>query len=146
VDPFAKKMLLATLAFGLALALMAAILAGVYFHNRPPCKEEILSQVESPGKQWVAETYERRCNDPMEWLAHVNLRRKEDPISTNYFSGRVNEGEVFLVEQRGEGQRPELEWTAPDQLTIRCAKCKFSALRRDERWGPVTITYEVGQH
>ncbi|HKF22362.1 MAG TPA: hypothetical protein VKE93_12390 [Candidatus Angelobacter sp.] len=146
MDPFAKKMLLGVAAFGSAMVLMAGVLAGVYFHNRPPCKEEIVSQVASPGKQWVAEAYERRCSDPVEWLAHVNLRRKEDPISTNYFSGRVNEGEVFLVEQRGEGQRPELEWTAPDHLTIRCATCKFSALRRDDRWGPVTITYEVEQH
>jgi hypothetical protein len=145
VDKFARKMLLGTVALGLAMGLMAAILAGVYFHNRPPCTEAILSQAVSPDKRWVAEAYERRCSDPVDWLAHVNVRRKEHPIRLNYFSGRANEGEVFLVEQRGEGQSPELEWTGPDRLTIRCAKCKFSALRRDERWGPISIQYEVGR-
>jgi hypothetical protein len=141
-------MLLGAVAFGSAMALMAAVMSGLYFHNRPRCTEAIVSQAESPGKQWVAESFERRCSDPVEWLAHVNLRRKADPIRRNWWSGLVlvNEGEVYLVEQRREDEIPELEWTALDQLTIRCAKCKPSALRRDERWGPVSIHYEAGQH
>jgi hypothetical protein len=150
VDKFAKKMLLGAVSFGLAIALMAGALSAVYFHNRPPrCSESIVFQAESPDKQWVADAYERRCTDPGEWLAHVNLRRKADPIRINhwygYRTGMVNQGEVFLIEQDGEGQAPELEWTAPDRLTIRCAKCKRSALRRDDRWGPVSIRYEVGK-
>jgi len=146
---FGKKMLLGGLAFGLAMALMAGALSAVYYHNRPQrCSESILSQAESTDKHWVAEAFEDRCTEPGEWLAHVNLRRKGDPIRLNYWhsyaSGVVNRGEVFLIEQDGDGQIPELEWTAPDRLTVRCAKCKHPALRRDARWGPVAITYEVG--
>ncbi len=141
-------MLLGAVAFGSAIALMAGALSALYFHHRPPrCSESIFSQVESPDKQWVAEAFERRCTEPGEWLAHVNLRRKKDPIRLNYWhsyrSGVANQGEVFLIELDGDGQTPDLEWTAPDRLTIRCATCKRPALRRDARWGPVAITYEV---
>ena len=76
----------------------------------------------------------------------MNLHRKADPNRRDWWSGLFHEGEVYLVEQRREDEIPELEWTAPDRLTIRCAKCKPSALRRDERWGPVSISYEVGRH
>src|SRR5262249_38745876 len=104
VNMFGKKMLLGGLAFGLAMAVMVGALSEVYSHNRTQrASESIWSQAESTDKHWVAEAFEDRCTEPGEWLAHVNLRRKGDPIRLNYWhsyaSGVVNRGEVFLIEQ-----------------------------------------------
>jgi len=144
VDPFARKMLLSSLAFGSAMLLMAGTLAVVYFHLRPRCDDQVLSQTESPNREWIASVLERKCNDPSEWLVHVNLRRATEPIRMGYFSGRAEGGEVFAFELEGKDQVPVLEWTAPDQLRISCLSCSNSSIRkREERWQSVQVSYEI---
>jgi len=137
-------MLLGALAFGSTMLLMAGTLAAVYFHLRPRCDDQILSQTESPNRQWVATVFERKCNDPSEWLVHVNLRRATERIRVGYFSGRAKDGEVFAFELEGKDHIPWLEWTAPDQLRISCPRCSNSSIRkREERWQSVQVFYEI---
>lgn len=144
MDPFYRKMILGALAFGSAMLLMAGTLAVVYFHLRPHCDDQVLSQTESPNRQWVATVFERKCNDPSEWVVHVNLRQATDPIRVGYFSGQAEDGEVFAFEPESKDQIPVLEWTAPDQLRIRCLRCNNSSVRkREEHWQSVRLLYEI---
>ena len=138
-------MLLGALAFGSAMALMAGALTVVYVHAHPRCSDQALAQAHSPDGQWTATLMERRCGEETPFFLHVNLRPREEALRWGFFSGRADEGEVFLAEEDTQGTKVALEWTTSDRLTIRCAKCKRAALRRDVRWGPVTITYEIGQ-
>lgn len=139
-------MVLGALAFGSTMLLMAGTLAVVYFHVRPRCDDQVLAETESPNRQWVATVLERKCNDPSEWLAHVNLRRATEPIRVGYFSGEAKDGEVFAFELESKDQIPMVEWTAPDQLRINCQSCSESSIRkREERWQSVQVLYETSR-
>jgi hypothetical protein len=147
VDPFARKMLLGALAFGSTMLLMAGTLALIYFHVHRRCDDQVLAETESPNRQWVATVFERKCNDPPEWLVHVNLRQVAEPIRMGYFSGQAGEGEVFSLELESRDQIPMLEWMSSDQLRITCRRCSESSIRkREERWQSVRVLYEIPRH
>jgi hypothetical protein len=142
MDPFARKMVVGSLAFGCAMLLMAAALAVVYFHMHPQCSEQVLAEAISPDKRWIAAALERRCGGNAPFLLHVNLRPAEQPIRLGYFSGHASEGEIFLVEEDTPADVPQLEWRSPDRLDIRCARCSSAFARTmNQRWQSVSIRY-----
>jgi hypothetical protein len=147
VDPFARKMVLGSLAFGSTMLLMAGTLAVVYFHARPRCDDQVMAEIESPNRQWVATVFERKCSDPSEWLVHVNLRQASKPIRFGYFSGKAEEGEVFSLELDSRDQIPALAWRSPDHLQIICRNCRDSSIRkREEHWQLVRMLYEISRN
>jgi hypothetical protein len=144
MDPFARKMIFGSLAFGTGMVLLASALSVVYFHHRPRCGEQVLSQAASPDKRWSAVVMQRRCGDESPFFIHVNLRPAAESLQLGYFSGRADEGEVFLLEQESPDIAPELEWSSPTQLTLRCSRCRAALVqKRDERWGPVQVRYHL---
>jgi hypothetical protein len=137
-------MILGTLAFSLAMLLFAGALSVVYFHHRPRCSEAALSEAASPDKRWTATILQRRCGDESPFFIHVNLRPATESLRLGYFSGRADEGEVFLAEQESPDVAPELEWSSPTQLTVRCSRCRAAPVqKRDEHWGPVQVRYQL---
>jgi hypothetical protein len=146
MDPFARKMLLSSLAFGSAMVLMAAALSVVYFHAHPPCSEQVLSELASPDRRWVASVMQRRCGDESPFLLHINLRPATQPLRLGFFSGRANDGEVFLGEQEDFSAVPNLHWDSPAQLTVDCPGCSQARVKtRLASWGPVTVRYQISE-
>jgi hypothetical protein len=144
VDPFAKKMLLGTVAFGSAMAVMAGALWMVYVHTHPPCSDRVLAHADSPGGKWTAALMERRCGEEAPFLLHVNLRPAGEALRLGVFSGRAEEGEVFLLEEDTGRLTPAVQWTAPDELTIQCSGCRATLVRkRDDRWSSVRLRYLI---
>jgi hypothetical protein len=144
MDPFAKKMVAGALVFGSVMVLMAAALSVFYIHFYPRCLEQVMAQAASPDQQWIAAAMERRCGTESPFLLHLNLRRAGQPISLGYFSGSASDGEVLVVEEETAGVVPELEWTSPRELTIRCSRCSSSfAQKMEERLGPILIRYKT---
>jgi hypothetical protein len=144
MDPFAKKMVSGALVFGSVMVLMAAALSVVYFHLYPRCWEQVMAQAASPDQQWMATVLERRCGAESAFLLHVNLRKAGQPVYFGYFSGRATEGEVLVVEEEAAGTIPELEWTSPRELTVRCSRCSSAYPQKmDGHWGPVLIRYQT---
>jgi hypothetical protein len=144
MDPFVRKMIFGGVAFGSAMLLMAGSLTAIYVHNRPRCNEAAISETPSPDGRWKAVVMERRCGEESPLYLHVNLSPAGDPIRTAYFSGRSEEGEVFLVEEETQELNPVLDWTSPGQLTIQCPRCRpASVQKRGEHWGPITVRYEL---
>jgi hypothetical protein len=144
VDSFARKMVLGAMAFGSAMALMAGALTVVYVHAHPRCSEQVLAQTDSPDGKWTAALMERRCAEDTPFFIHVNLRSAGEPLRLGFFSGRADEGEVFLAEEDVPRVTPALEWTAHDELTIQCSRCRATMVHKsDERWGSLTLRYLV---
>jgi hypothetical protein len=145
LDPFARKMLLGAVAFGSAMALMAGALWVVYIHAHPRCSDHVLAQTDSADDKWTAALMERRCGEEAPFLLHVNLRPAGEALRLGFFSGRAEEGEVFLLEEDTRRVMPMLQWTAPDELTIQCSGCRAALVhKRDERWGGVKVRYQMG--
>jgi hypothetical protein len=145
MDPFARKMILGAVTFGSIMALMAGALSVVYFHERPRCSEQVLAESPGPDHQWTAAALQRRCGEDSPFLVHVNVRPATAPIRLGYFSGQVTEGEVFVAEQETPDIVPDLEWTAPAALTIRCPACPAGLVRkREDHIGAISIRYELG--
>jgi hypothetical protein len=143
MDPFARKMILGMAAFGSAMLLFAGALSAVYFHHRPRCSEAVLSESASPDQRWMATIMQRRCGDESPFFIHVNLRLAAEPVQLGYFSGRADEGEVFLVEEESPDVTPELEWSSPTRLTVRCSRCRAALVQqRNEHWGSVQVRYQ----
>ncbi len=142
MDPFARKMIIAGLAFGAAMLLMAGAVSVLYFHYHPQCSEQVFSQARSSDGQWAAAVMERRCGEDSPFFIHVNLRPAAEPIRLGYFSGRAEEGEVFVAEEDTTDTDPALEWSAPRQIAIRCPRCR-AAQKREEHWGPITLRYRL---
>jgi hypothetical protein len=137
-------MIVGSLAFGSAMLLMAGVLSTVYFHNRPRCDEAALSETKSPDGQWTAAVMERRCGEESPFFSHVNVRPSKEPIELGFFSGRADEGEVFVAEEVTQGMEPLLTWTSPHQLTIQCPHCSEAQVKkRQERLGAVNIRYDL---
>ncbi|HEY6304931.1 MAG TPA: hypothetical protein VI488_00560 [Candidatus Angelobacter sp.] len=144
MDPFARKMIFGSLAFGAAMLLLAGVLSVVYFHNRPRCSERVLSEATSPDRQWTAMVMERRCGEESPFVIHVNLRPAAEPVRFGYFSGQADDGEIFAVEEDTQPAALAMEWVSSTQLTIRCPRCR-AALKLSELLGPVRIRYEGGR-
>lgn len=146
MDPFARKMILGTTTFGIIIACLAGALSVVYFHARPSCGEQALTESSSPDHQWNAAAMQRRCGEDAPFLIHVNVRPAGAPIRLGYFSGRASEGEVFVAEQDAPDVVPDLEWTSPTTLTVRCPQCRASEVRkREDHVGAITVRYELGR-
>jgi hypothetical protein len=146
VDPFARKMIRGSLAYGGFMAVLFAVLTVFYLHYRPRCSDRVIADQASPDGRWAAAVMEARCGEDRPFLTHVNLRPAAGPIKLGYFSGKADEGEVFLLEQDAQSANMALQWTAPNRLAISCSHCQLAFLRkRLERWGEVTITYAFDQ-
>jgi hypothetical protein len=129
-------------AYGAALLTMFAILTVVYLHLRPRCSDQVVAESTSPDNHWTAAVMEARCGEESPFLTHVNLRPANESIKLGYFSGRADEGEVFLLEQDAQSASMKLEWTSPTHLAISCSHCQVAFLKkRQERWGNVEISY-----
>src|SRR5215510_1120023 len=135
-------MLRGSVAFAAVMLLMFAALTVVYFHLRPRCSDQVFASATSPDRHWTASVMEARCGEDQPFLTHVKLRPAGESIKLGYFSGKADDGEVFLVEQDAESATVSLTWMAPNRLAISCAHCQLAFLRkRQEHWGEVTITY-----
>jgi len=142
LDPFAKKMVKGSLAFAFVLIAMFAALTVVYLHLRPRCSDQVFSSAPSPDGKWAASVMEARCGQDQPFLTHVNLRPAGESIKLGYFSGKADDGEVFLIEQDADSAAVSLKWMAPNRLAISCAHCQLAFLRtHQEHWGDVTVTY-----
>jgi hypothetical protein len=137
-------MILAGLAFGGVMVLMAGAASVLYLHFHPRCTDQVLSESTSPEGQWTAALMERRCGEESPFFYHVNLRPAAEPIRLAYFSGRADEGEIFRIEEYGGDTEPILKWSAPRQLTITCPRCGSAQVqKREEHWGPITVGYRL---
>jgi hypothetical protein len=144
MDPFARKMVVGSFVYGAMILLMFAVLTVIYLHTRPRCTDRVVVDAIDPGKRWIATVMERRCGNEAPFFTHVNLRPAGTDLNTGFFSGSATEGEVFLVEQDGEGAGITLNWTSSATLNIHCPHCSPGLLRtRDERWGNVQINYDL---
>lgn len=142
MDPFARKMLHGSFAFAAVMLLMFAALTVVYLHLRPRCSDQVIAGANSPDGHWAASVMEARCGGDHPFRTHVNLRPAGEAIKLGYFSGKADEGEVFLLEQDAQSANVTLDWTAPNRLAISCNHCQLAFLKkRQEHWGAVTITY-----
>ena len=144
MDPFAKKMLQASGAFGAVMLVMFAVLTVIYLHARPPCMDQVIASEQSPGKRWIATVMERRCGSESPFLTHVNVRPAEQPLRLGYLTGKAEEGEIFLIEQDAQSAQVTAEWNSDRQLIVRCSGCSSAAaLKREQRWNDIDIRYEL---
>ncbi|SRR6266700_412983 len=144
MDPFARKMVYGSFMYGGMMLAMFGVLSVVYFHLRPSCADRVIADVTAPGQKWTATIMERRCGEEAAFFTHVNLRNAALTQKYGFFSGRAEEGEIFLIEQDSQSAGLSAQWSAPEQLTIRCPKCAGAPInRREEKWGTVTIRYEL---
>lgn len=128
--------------YGAALVLMFAVLTIIYLHLRPRCSDQVVSEATSPDGRWTVAVMEARCGDESPFLTHVNLRPANGAIRLGYFSGKADEGEIFLLEQDAQSASMAVEWTSPNHLAVSCNHCQIAFLKkRQEKWGDVTISY-----
>lgn len=144
MDPFARKMLKASLAYAVVLIAMFAVLTGFYIHVKPPCSDETVTESSSPNRRWVAATMERRCGTESEFLTHVNIRSASDTLRHGFFSGKASDGEVLVLETDAQSAGLNVSWRSPDELLISCASCKdVTALRQEPALGGIRIEYQL---
>jgi hypothetical protein len=142
MDPFARKMILGSVAFLIVMLLMLAVLSLFYLHGHPRCREQVLSEAPSPDGHWLAAVMARRCGDEAPFFVHINLRAAGSPLRLGYFSGRAEEGEVFEEELESFDAAPALSWISPLELSVRCRRCRFaSAQKHQDRLGTIRIHY-----
>jgi len=135
-------MLRGSVAFAAVMLLMFAALTVVYFHLRPRCSDQVFASATSPDRHWTASVMEARCGEDQPFQTHVNLRPAGESIKLGYFSGKADDGEVFLIEQDTQSANVTLNWTAANRLAISCARCQPAYLKkREEHWRDVNITY-----
>jgi len=146
MDPFARRMVVGSFVYGGMMLLMFAVLTVVYLHTRPRCSDRVVSESTGPAKQWTATVMERRCGNEAPFFTHVNLRPAGEDLKTGFFSGSATEGEVFLIEQDAAGSGITLSWSSPATLSIQCPHCSAVMREHDERWGSLTIHYDLLQH
>ena len=129
-------------AFAGVMVLMFSALTVAYLHMHPRCTDQVISNSTSPNGHWTASVMEARCGEDSPFLTHVNLRPASESIKMGYFSGKAEEGEVFLLEQDAQSANVNLNWTAPNRLAVSCKHCQIAFLRkRQAHWGDVTISY-----
>ncbi len=145
MDPFARKMIQGSVAFGITMAVMAGALSLVYFHERPRCSEQVFAEFPGPDRQWTAAVLLRRCSEDSPFLMHVNVRPASAPIRLGYFSGMATEGEVFVAEQDTPDLIPKVNWSGPMAMIIRCPGCRAAVTRkREHHIGAIAVGYELG--
>jgi hypothetical protein len=137
MDPFVKKMIQGSVAFLAVMLLMLGALSVVYFHTHRRCTEQVLAEVPSPDGQWTASIMRRRCGEEAPFLVHVNLRSGGSPPAFGFFSGRDEEGQVFVAEQDMPEIVPDLTWISSTGLRIACPSCREA--RKQERWRTVDV-------
>lgn len=143
MDPFARKMVLGSVAFLIVMLLMLAALSTFYLHTHPRCSEQVLSEAPSPDGHWVAAVMSRRCGDEAPFFVHINIRAAGSPLRLGYFSGRAEEGEVFVAELESFNAAPVLEWSSPGDLNVLCPHCSLSsAQKREDHLGLISIHYD----
>ena len=143
MDPFARKMWRASVAFGVSLLVLVGGLKIFSMHEWPTCPDNVISETPSPGKQFVAAILQRRCGTDAPFFSRVNLR-PSGPLYRGFLSWQVKQGTVFVVEQDAADAGVSLLWSDRNVLTIRCAHCVPALVhQRDQQWGPVTIRYEL---
>jgi hypothetical protein len=144
MDPFARKMVFGSFAYGSMMLVMFAVLTVVYLHMRPKCSDRLVGESTDPGSQWTASVMERRCGAEAPFLTHVNVRPATQDLKIGFFSGSASEGEIFLVEQDAAGAAITLRWTGPAILTIQCSRCTAALVQKhDERLGNVVVRYDL---
>ena len=144
MDPFARKMVYGSFVYGGMMLVMFAVLTVVYLHTRPRCSDRAVAESTDHAGQWTATVMERRCGAEAPFFTHVNLRPAGKDLTTGFFSGSATEGEVFVLEQDAAGAGITLHWTSPTALGIVCPRCSPGLIRKhDERWGNVTINYDL---
>ncbi|HSK45574.1 MAG TPA: hypothetical protein VLA83_16985 [Candidatus Binatia bacterium] len=144
MDPFARKMVVGSFVYGGMMLVMFGVLSVVYLHTRPRCSDRVVSEATDPAGQWTATAMERRCGAEAPFFTHVNLRPAGNNLNRGYFSGSATEGEVFVLEQDAAGAGITLHWTSPMALNIACPRCSPGLVRKhEERWGNVTINYDL---
>lgn len=145
VDPFARRMIYGSFAYGAMMLVMFAVLTVVYLHTRPRCSDRIVGETSSPNGKWIAVIMERRCGTEAPFFTHVNLHPVEEEVKRGFFSGTAVKGEVFLIEQDAAGAGITLTWTALETLTVRCLRCSTSLMQKhEESWGTVAVHYDFG--
>lgn len=146
MDPFARKMIRSTLIFAAVTVLILAVMTVFYVRIRPRCNDEVLSEIASPDKQWIATVMQRRCGEEAPFYTHVNLRPVQAPIRRAFFTGKANDGEVFRIEQDARSAEITVRWTAPDHVVIGCSHCQMAFLqKKSEHWLNMTISYFLEQ-
>ena len=144
IDPFARKMILASFVYGAALLIMFGVLSLVYLHTRPKCSDRVVAESIDPGKQWTATVMERRCGAEAPFITHVNVQPAGQSIKTGFFSGMAQDGEVFTVEQDAANTALSLNWSGPNTLRIQCARCSTTLIQKhDEHMGSLSIQYDL---
>jgi hypothetical protein len=137
MDPFARKMILGSFAFAAVMLLMLAALSVFYVHTHPHCTEQVISQIPSPDGRVVAAVIQQRCGEESPFFVHVNLRAAGSPLRLGFFSGRAEDGQVFIAEQDTPETLPEIAWLSAGELRVRCPGCRNSHV--EQRWGPVVV-------
>ena len=146
MDPFARKMIHSTVIYGTVLILMFAVLTVVYFHLRPRCSDDVISEITSPDKQWIAAIMQRRCGEESPFYTHVNLRPAQESIRRGFFTGEAGGGEVFRIEQDARSAQISVQWTAPGRVAIGCSHCQIPFLqKKSEHWRGLVIAYFLEQ-
>jgi hypothetical protein len=147
IDPFARKMILASFMYGAVLLVMFGILTVVYLHNRPTCNDRVVEESTDPSKQWTATVMERRCGVEAPFLTHVNLAPAGQSLKTGFFSGMAQDGQIFTVELDAASTALTLNWISPKTLHIQCTHCNLTLIqKRDEHMGDIAIQYDLPSH
>ena len=146
MDPFARKMIRSSLIFAAVVVLILAVMTVFYVRIRPRCSDDVISEIISPDKHWIAAIMQRRCGDESPFYTHVNLRPVQTPIRRRFFTGEADDGEIFTVEQDARSAQMTVQWTAPDHAVIGCSHCQIAFLqKKSERWRNLTISYFLEQ-
>ncbi len=143
MDPFARKMWRAGLAYAVLLMAMGAALTVVYVHERPRCGDRRVKESNSPDRRWTAAVLERRCGEDAPFITLINLRDGGTKLVRGFVSGQANQNNVFMVEQDAAGAGLQLDWNGSGELTIHCPHCDANYVRRqDPQHGGLKIRYE----
>jgi len=143
MDPFARKMWRAGLAYAVLLMAMGTALTVVYVHERPRCGDRRVKESNSPDRRWTAAVLERRCGEDAPFITLINLRDGGTKLVRGFVSGQANQNNVFMVEQDAAGAGLQLDWNGSGELTIHCPHCDANYVRRqDPQHGGLKIRYE----
>lgn len=144
IDPFARKMIFASLFYGGALLVMFAVLTMFYMHMRQKCSDRVVAEFTDPGKRWTASVMERRCGAEAPFITHVNLEPAGQEVKTGFFSGMTQEGEIFSVQQDAASTALAVSWSNPTTLRIQCAHCSAVLTgKREKHFGSISIQYDL---
>lgn len=154
MDPFARKMWRAGLAYAGLLIALAAALTATYVHSRPRCGDRTVSESVSPDRRWTAAVLERRCGEDTPFITQINLRIGDQKLERGFFSGQANKNNIFAVEQDAAGAGITFEWNTRDLLTVHCRHCDTKYVdhkdtqldtRQNSQSGALRILYDFSR-